>query len=533
MKKKNTNKYKRKKMEEPEEHNIQTSELLHKQKKQKNVKVVKIDPKTKYITNSSISNDNIVNSHSQIQQQLNIQQQPQQIQQIPQQQRKDKKHKSRKYQQKKINGHKSHKNTSMYGSNFSSFFQKNFAKRSKFVASNSLPFLRTSHKTYYPTVPRIIVIGDIHGDLDKLIDCLLLSKCIALKNPNVKLPENNTQRSNEVMFRFIQNLKWTGGGTYIVQLGDQVDRIRPTNWDSNNVPVGNANNDEGSSLHIFYILWYLNTLAKSYNGRVISLMGNHEFMNVDGDFRYVSPQEFNEYHNAFHRFYTATLHPENEDLELITQIRKEISTLQNIPKGYQERRIAWHPNGIIANFMGLNYKTCVHIGKWLFVHAGLTTNLCQGQSICKINNAISRYLLNYNSSMKDDIPEYKDDCAIYNRIINCSGDYSPVWNRDFGDNETDERENRKITGKFKLLISEYNKSNKTYLDKFNVPQAEYCAIGHTPQFHDGKGINSTCGGKVWRCDVGMSRAFRDGNNNEFRRPQVLEILNDDIINVLG
>ena len=429
--------------------------------------------------------------------------------------------------------HKSQKNTSIFGSNFSAFFQKNFARQSNFVLSNSVPHLRTSHKTYYPSVPRIIVIGDIHGDFDKLIDCLILSKCIKLKNENYKLPNDNSKRNNDIIFNFIQNLVWTGGNTYVVQLGDQVDRIRPTNWDQNNVPLGSTNNDEGSSLHTFYLLWYLNSLAKKHNGRVISILGNHEFMNIDGDFRYVSPQEFLEYHNAFYKFYTATLHPENEDHQLIDQIKEEIQRLQNTPKGYQERRIAWHPNGIIANFLGFNYKVCIQIGKWLFVHAGLTPNLVQNQSICRVNNSISRYLLNYRSSNKEQIPEYIEDCAMYKRIVNCSGDNSPVWNRDFGDNDNDERENKKLYGKYKFLIDEYNKSNRNYLDKYKMPDAEYLAIGHTPQFHDGKGINSICGGNIWRCDVGMSRAFKDNFNNEFRRPQVLEILNNDVINILG
>jgi len=446
---------------------------------------------------------------------------------------KQNKFKSRKSTIDKYNRNKSTKNTSIYGSNFASFFQKNFAKHSNFVMSNSLPHLKTSHKTYYQSVNRIIVIGDVHGDLDKLIDCLLLSKCITFKNPNIILPSILSNRTNEIIFNFIQNIIWSGKNTYIVQLGDQVDRIRPTNWDNNNVPVGNVNNDEGSSLHIFYILWYLNTLAKKNGGRVISIMGNHEFMNVDGDFRYVSPQEFNEYFNSFNKFYTATLHPENEDHNLIDKIRNEISSLQNIPKGYKERRISWHPNGVISNFLGFNYKTCIHIGKWLFVHAGLTTNLVQNQSICRINNSISRYLLNYRSSKKDKIPEYLQDCELYNKIVNCNCDNSPVWNRDFGNNDEDMRENKKLNGKYFFLLSEYNKSNLNYLDKYKVPKAEYCAIGHTPQFHDGKGINSTCNGKVWRCDVGMSRAFKDNQNTEYRKPQVLEIINDDTINVLS
>ena len=40
--------------------------------------------------------------------------------------------------------------------------------------------------------------------------------------------------------------------------------------------------------------------------------------------------------------------------------------------------------------------------------------------------------------------------------------------------------------------------------------ATHIAIGHTPQFT--KGINSICNNTVWRCDIGMSKAFLTHNN---------------------
>ena len=51
-------------------------------------------------------------------------------------------------------------------------------------------------------------------------------------------------------------------------------------------------------------------------------------------------------------------------------------------------------------------------------------------------------------------------------------------------------------------------------------------VGHTPQID--KGINSTCGDKVWRVDIGASKAFDVFSKikNSGRSPSVLEIVDD-------
>jgi hypothetical protein len=423
---------------------------------------------------------------------------------------------------------KTNKHAGAHARNLPAFFQKNFGIKSANVISNTSPKLKTTHRSYYPTQDRIIVIGDIHGDLDKLIDCLLLSGCVKL--PGL-LPEQ-AERTNLAMYNFFNGIKWTGGATHIVQLGDQIDRIRPTNVDHNNIAVNQAFQDEGSSLHIFYLLWFLNHLAREHGGRVISVIGNHEFMNVEGDFRYVSPHEFKEYHDAFKVYYNGTLRNDTDDQDIVNNIKEETSKMQNIPAGYMERRIALHPGGLMSNFMGLHYKLCIQIGKWLFVHAGLTPNLCSsGDALCTINNSISRYLIQGSQNPNS------QDSRIFNRIVNNSReDTSPVWNREFGEPNQD---GNTLTGKFRMLIRDYNKTNQVYHEKNGVPPAEYLAIGHSPQFWAGKGINDICNGRVWRCDVGMSRAFLDdeqardtGDQLEHRQPAVLEILRDSDIKVL-
>ena len=246
---------------------------------------------------------------------------------------------SRKFSQKRPasgvlgrNQAKSIKNMTVCGSGIPAFFQKTCGANCQHVLENTRPELRTSHKSYYPTQDRIIVIGDLHGDLDKLITCLQLGKLIQL--PEQPLPQSDAQRTNQVVFDYVNKTKWAGGRTFVIQLGDQIDRIRPTKWDEVGIAKGQAEEDEGSSLHIFYLLWHLNNQAKQQGGRVISLMGNHEFMNVEGDYRYVSPHEFKEYHAAFNKYYCGTARPEQEDQDVIEKINQETQKFAKIPPGY-------------------------------------------------------------------------------------------------------------------------------------------------------------------------------------------------------
>ena len=106
----------------------------------------------------------------------------------------------------------------------------------------------------FDNVRRIIVIGDIHGDFNILITCLKKAKVI--------------NSSNE----------WIGKDTHVVQLGDILDK------------GGRGIDSSAQSMEefsIFEFLNYLDTEAEKYGGRVHYLIGNHEIMNIQGDFRYV------------------------------------------------------------------------------------------------------------------------------------------------------------------------------------------------------------------------------------------------------
>jgi calcineurin-like phosphoesterase family protein len=100
--------------------------------------------------------------------------------------------------------------------------------------------------------PRVVAIGDLHGDV-------AAARC-ALRRAGA-IDERD---------------RWVGGALVVVQTGDQLDR----------------GDDEPE---ILTLLDRLSAEAAAAGGRVVVLNGNHELMNVAGDFRYVTPDGFADY----------------------------------------------------------------------------------------------------------------------------------------------------------------------------------------------------------------------------------------------
>ena len=98
---------------------------------------------------------------------------------------------------------------------------------------------------------KLVVIGDIHADYDTLLKTLRYSGLINKK------------------------IEWTGRKTHLLIIGDLVD---------GKSRVGEWKND--SDLKVIYLLDKLMTLSEKKGGKVIILLGNHEFMNMAGNFSY-------------------------------------------------------------------------------------------------------------------------------------------------------------------------------------------------------------------------------------------------------
>jgi len=179
-------------------------------------------------------------------------------------------------------------------------------------------------------VKRIIVIGDIHGDFKALIKILYHAKLID------------------------KNLKWIAEESHLVLLGDILDRGgRSTNF-----------GDEQSEYRIFHLLLKLMKRSKRFNSGVHIILGNHEIMNVLGDFSYVSPLGMQDFNN--------------------------------------NRLNMFKPGGVMANLLACNSNSVLKIGNWLFSHAGVLPSITKKYpNINEINELIRNFLLG-NTRINED-----------------------------------------------------------------------------------------------------------------------------------
>jgi hypothetical protein len=185
--------------------------------------------------------------------------------------------------------------------------------------------------------PRIVAMGDVHGDYDAF-QALLVQSGIADDKGH-----------------------WTGGKAIFVQLGDAVDR-------------------GARSRDIVLELQQLQKEASRAGGQVIALIGNHEAMNMEGDLRYVTPDDFHAYATRNSEALREKTFEANKD-KLAAAWRKDNPQLsdaeikarfeEKYPLGYFEQRIAWAPNGEIGRWVIGNPAVAI-IGDSLFVHGGIS-----------------------------------------------------------------------------------------------------------------------------------------------------------------
>jgi hypothetical protein len=260
----------------------------------------------------------------------------------------------------------------------------------------------------FPAPPRLIAIGDLHGDLAAARAALRLAGAIGGSD------------------------EWIGKDLVVVQTGDQIDR----------------GDDDRAVLDLFTALA---AQARARGGRVHALNGNHETLNVELDFRYVTP-------GAYAPF---------ADLAASAPI----SVLTRFEPAVRGRVAAFRPGGPYARRLS-ERNTIAIVGETVFVHGGVLPEHVR-YDLGRINAEISGWMRGETSAAPASVRDQN----------------APIWTRAYGEPAPGE-------GACSLLR-----------EALDALRARRMVIGHTVQE---AGINAACGGAVWRIDVGMSSFYRSG-----------------------
>lgn len=286
---------------------------------------------------------------------------------------------------------------------------------------------------------RIVAVGDLHGDYAAWIDIARDAGLIDARS------------------------KWAGGRTVLVQTGDITDR-------------------GPDSLKIIRHLQKLEGEARAAGGRVIVLLGNHEAMQVIGDFRYVTPGEFAAFadrqsarrrdaaFDANAKAIIAFFHQRDPSLSP-KAIRDE--WIGSNPLGKVEYVAAWAPTGELGRWAA-SLPAVVKIGDTLFVHGGISAKYAL-VPISEMNRRARAALLAGDAS----------DEAIINDQM------GPLWYRGLVTRSGQPAEGRPT------MEAELDGSLLGH-------QAKRMVIGHTP---DIKGVGFLHGGKLIQIDTGISRYY--------------------------
>lgn len=209
----------------------------------------------------------------------------------------------------------------------------------------------TTDAWHWQDVDRVVVVPDVHGAYDQLVDLLRDTGLVD------------------------DSLTWTGERTHLVSLGDLLDR-------------------GPDSRDVMDLLMRLQEEAPAAGGRVHVVLGNHEHMNLVGDLRYVSAGEFaafadeetDELRESARREF-AIANPE------LGVAEREAAFADRYPPGYFAHRAAFRPDGRYGRWL-LNLPVVIVINDTAFVHGGLPAETSDW-TLAELNRRFSEDLGRY------------------------------------------------------------------------------------------------------------------------------------------
>jgi hypothetical protein len=211
--------------------------------------------------------------------------------------------------------------------------------------------------------------------------------------------------------------------------------------------------------------------AKKAGGAVFALVGNHEVMNVLGDLRYVTPEEFAAFKTGdSQRLQDALLARMAEERkgqgkpEMTASEIEKWRTAQ--PLGFVEHRLAWSPKGAYGSWIA-RQDAVIRIGDTLFLHGGIGPKYAD----------FSRKDL--DDRIRDEIKEGDPLTALV-----ANDPEGPLWFRGLAQGEPS------LSDHLDAVLKRHG--------------AKRMVIGHTPT--EGL-VFPRYGGRVIQIDVGLSKAY--------------------------
>jgi hypothetical protein len=349
----------------------------------------------------------------------------------------------------------------------------------------------------FPAPARLVAVGDIHGDYDKLVRVLTDAQLID------------------------QHGDWKGGAAHLVQTGDVVDRGT-------------------GSRRAMDLLRKLEGQAQTAGGGVHALIGNHEILDMMDDLRYVSMAEFAAYKDVedsltqdqwaeLLRLMEAKRGLKSSERRMRLRCRMTVdkstvdknnkprggstywSALQRgdlrvnkkkvqtedrkeakCPPGYWGHRWAFSPRGPYGSWI-LGHNVAVKVGDSLFLHAGISPDWA-GKTLTEINDQARAELTAH---------EYRggNGSAL-------KGKTSPPWYRCLHPNyRTDDSWCSPKAGSAEEAETGLRSSPELeqVLRHFGVARI---VMGHSIQ--PTGAVRAHANGKVILLDVGMSAAIKNG-----------------------
>jgi hypothetical protein len=343
----------------------------------------------------------------------------------------------------------------------------------------------------------VVAVADVHGDFDDFVAILQRTGLIGEQN------------------------HWTGGKTTFVQVGDLLDRgPKPR--------------------EVMDLMMALEKEAAKAGGRVVSLLGNHEIMNIMGDLRYVTPANYASFadsnsekrqkaaYNEYVKWsgsHAALMAELPQPMELT-----EAEWMARHPAGFIEQREAFGPQGEYGEWLR-GHAALAEIGGIIFLHGGIDPDLANTkldamnkriQDEIKLFDAAKQYLQNeklilpfFNlqeitnvlqaeviAERKAHVPANDERQAKILEFLRYQDWLSvrvdgPLWFRGY-----DQWNEEEGTQKARKLLDTY--------------QATHIVVGHTVQ--KGGRMRPRFGNKVFLIDTGMLSSYYPGG-----RASALEI----------